>query len=469
MSSQPTQSIHVGRAAPTRAIAPTWWLVFRRELADLWVGGRAFYLIILFSILLGLMAYVLASNSELSLIPPKEMVFLTLQAAIATGLFIALIIGADSFSGERERATLEALLLTPTSRRQIVLGKFLAAISAWPACLALAIPYLHVLAQGDPVFGQAVLWGAGLGSLLAVGLTGFGMLVSIWSNSNKTSLFVSLTAFLLCLLPTQFPGNAQTGTYGRWLKQVNPMESINHFLEKVLVNNRTLEELSIFLQAPIIFTVAVLVLLWLAGGRLRLVAGGEGRLRRSLMRLVGLGVLVALLLPGAALAQSGPVQAEAPALEIAIDTDYKVVKNGDQVIFSTIVTNNGSETSPDLILAMNIINLDGDGDPVDPEDWSPQRTQAIEPLPPGEFALHLWQVNTILEGDYMVYMVLVPAPDGPQATSHPLTSSGVHITVERFIRTNPGGVLPYAVGIPAVLMLGAALTLWRQRRGADAE
>jgi len=199
------QTENESRIATPGSGSPVWWIVFRRELAELWIGGRALQLIILFSIFLGIMSFVLASNSELSLIPPKEMVYLTLGAAINVGLFIALIIGADSISGERERATLEALLLTPASRRQIVVGKFLAAVSPWPAAFAISCPYLAVLSQGDEVLGQALLWGAVLGTLLAPAFTGFGMLVSIWSNSNKTSLFASLTLYVLFLLPTQFP------------------------------------------------------------------------------------------------------------------------------------------------------------------------------------------------------------------------------------------------------------------------
>ena len=139
------------RTTPSRG-APTWWLLFTRELQELWLGGKAPVLLLIFSVLLGIMTWVMASNSELSLIPPQEMVYETMKAAIAVGLFISLIIGADSISGERERATLEGLLLTPTSRRQIVLGKFLAGVTPWPVAMLIAIPYMWVLSQGNEVF-----------------------------------------------------------------------------------------------------------------------------------------------------------------------------------------------------------------------------------------------------------------------------------------------------------------------------
>ena len=201
------------RVDETRSLAFTaWWLMFIRELADLWIGGKALYLILAYSVFLGFQAYAQVRTSESSLIPPKEMVFATLQVVFYVGGMIGMIIGADSISGDRERGTLEALLLAPISRRQILLGKFLAGLSPWPVALLIAIPFLKMLSQGDPVFGKALYWGGIVGTLLAVGFTGLGMLVSFWSNSNKISFFVSLGIYLVILLPTTWPGRARAMT-----------------------------------------------------------------------------------------------------------------------------------------------------------------------------------------------------------------------------------------------------------------
>ena len=131
-TTMPARESRAAQRMDRTTATPTWWIIFIRELSDMWVGGKGLILIFIYSLLMGLLSYVLASNSELSLIPPKEMVFLILQTALLVGGFIAAIVGADSLSGERERATLEALLLTPSSRFQIVVGKLLAAITPWP-------------------------------------------------------------------------------------------------------------------------------------------------------------------------------------------------------------------------------------------------------------------------------------------------------------------------------------------------
>jgi len=450
----------------------TWFIVFRRELADLWIGGKALTLILIYTILLGIITYVMAANSELSIIPPKEMVYETLKVAISVGLFIGLIIGADSISGERERSTLESLLLTPANRKQIVIGKFLAAVSPWPAAMLIVIPYLYILAQGDEVFGQALFWGAIFGSLLAPAYTALGMFVSFWSNSNKTSMFVSLGIYLLFLLPTQLPGRAQTGDPGRFLQNVNPMQAPNFFLAKYLVNNRTLPELWTSLISPTVFLLIVIALLFLyAAPGLRIEAGKVNKFGVLFRRFKAVSVAILLLISiftSKVLAKENslPENGGQP-LSISIDLDYKAVKAGESVFFNTIVKNNSSNESSALIVAMNIINLNAQGDVVDPEDWSPQRTQYIEKLGPGEENTLSWRVNAIFDGDYMIYIVLIPAPEGQGKTSQPIASSGIHLTATKFTRLNPGGVLPYAIGIPVILLLGTFFVYRRRRNAID--
>jgi len=268
------QNAKGSRVEPSGSALPVWWLVFKQELTELWVGGRVLNLLILFSVLMSITAFLLATNNELSLLPQKQMVFVALTTAITFGLFNGLIIAAESISGERERTTLEALLLIPTSRRQIVVGKFLSALSPWPVALIVSIPYIAVLSQGDEVLGPALLLGALMGSLLSVAFIGFGMLVSLWSNSNRISLFVSLLVYVLSLIPAQLPTEFQASPAGVVVAAMNPLEAARQFLQKTLMESRPIAEVWIFLAAPAALTALMLGLLfWYAAPRLRLEAG----------------------------------------------------------------------------------------------------------------------------------------------------------------------------------------------------
>jgi ABC-2 type transport system permease protein len=456
----------------SRPVTPMWWLMFIRELTDLWIGGKALVLIFIYTVFLGVITYVIASNSELSLIPPKEMVYETLKNVMAVSLFIGLIIGADSFSGERERATLESLLLTPSSRRQIVTGKFLAAITCWPAAFVIAIPTFKILSQGDEIIGQGLFWGGLLGTVLVLAYVGIGMLVSFWSNSNKTSYFISLGIYILILVPAQLPGKAQTGVMGQFLQWVNPMAAVNHFLSKHLVNNISLAEFWMWLESPVIITSIILGILFIyAAPGLRLENGRANSLWKRISRSIGLGMIiffVVIFSTMPAKAQSGDVASETD-LQITINMEYVTVKAGDSIFFDTTVINNSTTESVPLIVAMNIINLDAQGEIVDPEDWSPQRTQYIELISPGDSVTLNWRVNCILDGDYMVYMVVVPEPQGQNATSQPIASSGIHLTVTPFTKLHPGGVLPIAIGAPILILVIIYFVNRRRHKQIDAD
>ena len=129
--------------------------------------------------------------------------------------------------------------------------------------------------------GHALAWVGIVGTLLVIGFTGLGMLVSFWSNSNRTSLFVSLTLYLLFLLPALLPGRAQKGLVGKFFQRSNPLAAADEFLEKILVNNRAVHDFSSWLKGPVVFPIIVIALLFLyAAPRLRLQAGGGSLIRR---------------------------------------------------------------------------------------------------------------------------------------------------------------------------------------------
>ena len=85
----------------------TWWPILRKELTELWLGGRLVVLLVLFTVLMSITSVMRELESEASLIPPVEMVFLTVLSAISFGVLLCLVVGADSISGDRERGTFD--------------------------------------------------------------------------------------------------------------------------------------------------------------------------------------------------------------------------------------------------------------------------------------------------------------------------------------------------------------------------
>jgi hypothetical protein len=133
-------------------------LILGREMGDLWLGGRLLFLLVLFAILMSATSIMRELESATSLIPPAEMIYLTLISTVSFGILVSLIVGADAVSGERERATLEPVLLAPVTRRQIIVAKYLTAISPWPVTLLISLPYVVNVSDGHDILGTAYFW-----------------------------------------------------------------------------------------------------------------------------------------------------------------------------------------------------------------------------------------------------------------------------------------------------------------------
>ena len=256
--------------------APAWLVVAGGECRDLWVGGRGPVLMFGYSVLLSVVTYLLATNKVLNYLEQREAVNLALQVAVSVGVLLTMAIGADAISGERERGTLETLLLTPPPRRQIAVGKLLAALSLWLAAFVLSLPYVWVLGRGVSIVGSAVLLGGLVGTLLAIGLAGLGLVVSGLSGSNRVSLSVSLFVLLALFAPTQLPAGARQGWLGDLLVRLNPVASGLQYVGGVLVDgHRWTRDLSYLISPALLALLAVIVLLSGADRLLRLQRGGS--------------------------------------------------------------------------------------------------------------------------------------------------------------------------------------------------
>jgi ABC-2 type transport system permease protein len=250
-------------------------VVAAQELRDLWLGGRALLLSLAFSVLLSVISYLVATNRALNYLEQRESVNLTLQVAIAVGALVALLAAADTISGERERGTLESLLVTPASRVSIVGGKLVAALSLWFAAFAIAVAYVWFLGRGIGIVGDALAVGALVGTLLAVFLASLGVLVSIFAGSNRVSLSLSLFLLLALFAPTQLPASAQRGWAGDLLLRVNPMTAGEHYVGKIVVDAHTWSQDVSWLASPLIGAVVFGVAALTASRLVRLRGGAS--------------------------------------------------------------------------------------------------------------------------------------------------------------------------------------------------
>jgi ABC-2 type transport system permease protein len=250
-------------------------VVAGQELRDLWLGGRGLLLLLGFSVLVSAITYLGATSEGINFLEKRETVNLTLQVAVAFGALVALLAAADAISGERERGTLESLLLTPVPRRHLLSGKLLAALSLWFAALIVAVPYVWFLGRDVGAVDEALATGLLVGTLVAVSLTAFGIIVSVLAGTNRLSLSVSLFVLLALFAPTLLPAGAKQGWAGELLLRVNPMTAAEHYMRNVVINQyEWTKELS-WLTSPIVASVVLAIVAVLVVPRFISLRGGS--------------------------------------------------------------------------------------------------------------------------------------------------------------------------------------------------
>jgi hypothetical protein len=237
------------------------------------------------------------------------------------------------------------------------------------------------------------------------------------------------------------------------------------------VDNMALSGFWIWLASPVVFALVVMSLLFIiAAPSLRLEHGKKNKFWSWVAKVFGIGLIAVFMLSTSASQVLALPTSTAmdPSISISLDVKAKTVQASDSIAFKSKLTNHGTEASTPLIVAMNIINLDVQGQAVEPEDWSLERTQYIKGLAPGQSAMLNWRVHAMLDGDYMLYLVVIPEPAGQELMTQPIASSGIHLTVTPFTRLSPRGALPYSVGAPVLLLVVIYFVNRRRNRQIDA-
>jgi hypothetical protein len=173
-------------------------------------------------------------------------------------------------------------------------------------------------------------------------------------------------------------------------------------------------------------------------------------------------VLVCLLVTGAITAFAAPAaSSRASAVELSLNRTEVSTRLGKSFGFDSTIRNNGRTPLSGLVAHLNIVALTK-GVYVDPEDWSDQRTRYLARLDPGQAVKVGWKVKAVNSGSFAVYVALVPTP----ATAAPglAVSPGLEVRVTERRTLNSDGVLPLALGVPALLGLATLGVRARRRR-----
>lgn len=171
------------------------------------------------------------------------------------------------------------------------------------------------------------------------------------------------------------------------------------------------------------------------------------------------GTVLVALACALLLAAGAQAADQTPRVSVATDREQISTKLGAKFAFETTITNRSSRAASGLIAHLNVLSL-RDGVYVDPEDWSSHRTVYLDTIPAGGSVTNTWRMQAVNDGSFGIYVAVLPSSGVLRA---PTTGPTVHLAVEERKTLNAGGILPLALGIPA--LLGLLTLALRVRRG----
>jgi ABC-2 type transport system permease protein len=239
--------------------------IFHREFKSSLYSLREWAWLVAAAIAFSILAYLLLTDKEMSLLDQGESLFLLTQIIISLGLVMSAASASYSISGERETGTLESLLLAPIGHRQIVAEKLLHVLTIWILMFLVSIPYLIVIASGTNLAVPAIFYVGIYGTLLVIAVSSIGIILSIKLDS-KGSIMTALMIVLILLAPSLFFATSLKNTdFGAALESINPVSHAINSLDSVIVDNETAVGMQLTHLFPvIIFSLlfSILLLAW---------------------------------------------------------------------------------------------------------------------------------------------------------------------------------------------------------------
>jgi ABC-2 type transport system permease protein len=213
-------------------------MLYRHEISGSFYSWRGSAWIIAASLIFSLVAYLLLTDKELSLLDQGEMLFTLGEVIIALGIAMSAVSASSAISSEIESGTLESLLLTPISHSQIAMQKMFSIVTIWAILYLVSIPYLIVVASGTNLALSAVLYVGLYGTLLVTAISMISIVISWRLKSSKNSIMTTLMIVLILLAPSLFFGTSLKKTdFGLALENINPVSHAMNSMDSVLVDN----------------------------------------------------------------------------------------------------------------------------------------------------------------------------------------------------------------------------------------
>jgi ABC-type transport system involved in multi-copper enzyme maturation permease subunit len=198
----------------------------------------------------------LLTDERLSFSDQSEILYTVTSLAPILGLLAAGMLATSSVAGKKGWATLESMLLLPTRRGTLLLGKVCGVMAAWLLTFVISAPYILVAGFGTSVPWAALLYTFVLGDLCVAGFAALIVGISTLSRSWRGVKLISSAIFIAMAAPTLLGAASKESWFGEAYNALSPIAQARLSLESVIVDKE-----SLLVQLPHIGALAAFALI----------------------------------------------------------------------------------------------------------------------------------------------------------------------------------------------------------------
>ncbi|MES1042587.1 hypothetical protein [Peribacillus simplex] len=248
-------------------------VLFYKEIKEHVISIKGLWIYFALSVLFSLLVFSFVTFKELSFLAQVEVNITFLKVLLGIGILISIIIGSTMISNEKERGTLESLMLTPLSNLKLIFVKAAVICVFWLGILVISSPYFYALTYGTQLLPSLFFLLFVIGTFLVLGFSLLSLAFSAWLSSTKNATLLSIVVFLIAMLPMFLSTKMKKAGFAYVIDRSSPVSSTLLAAKDLMINKFGISIIALDILPVFLFFIVSILALLLAGRNINLLEG----------------------------------------------------------------------------------------------------------------------------------------------------------------------------------------------------
>ncbi len=244
--------------------------IIKKEFHESLYESKGLWMVVAISVILTSLCILVMNIKEGTVLAQDDILQYAIKAVMFLTLTVSMVLGASSMVAEREENTLESLLLTPISKKNLAFAKYLGVLLIGVILYVSAVPYIVAIGVGSNLTLQALFVTFFGGILLLLAFAALSIVLSIVMKSSKGSVLVSILIMFVLTLPALMQGIFKLSIVGKTILKIDPVACCFNMMSQILTFHSPVISLMKYILPLVIFAMVCVALLYVISNQIAL-------------------------------------------------------------------------------------------------------------------------------------------------------------------------------------------------------